>query len=166
MAKKAKEGMSIDRSRYGYGTVRALDKNGATVSFTGNIENPVAVALFKARLAGVDLAKIAKANKLELKGANPGQERMNLGNQLSGMVRKGTAVMIGDVIVKSMNQKVAMPEGVKAAEKAAAARAAGKQKAAKKAAPKSARGKTRNSARRPKNASSQTDADTTSTVSA
>lgn len=62
-------------------------------------------------------AKIVKANGLgdkldpaEYKSA--GLFRMTLGNSLRALVRGGTPVVIGDVTVKSLEQRVALPEAV------------------------------------------------------
>lgn len=155
-AKAAVAGMTIDREKYAYDKVKATDpKTGKLRTRTSN-GDAVATALHRAFDAGHTAEKIAKANSLVVKGANPGQIRMNLGNMLRGVVRRHMAdgkanphAVIGDLSVKKLDQVVATPTSIKDAEKAIAAR--GKQKAAT-----AARGKTPRSASRGKNASSQT----------
>lgn len=159
MAKKAQKrdrtgGMTIDRIKYGYDRTRSIGADGKVRTRVGN-GDAVAIALHHALDAGHSVEKIAKANKLEVKGANPGQLRMNLGNMLRARVKRGEAMTIGAHTVKKLDQKLPMPEGVKAAEKASAERAK-KQAATAKAAKPSARGKTRQSASHGKSASPQT----------
>lgn len=161
MAKVIQTAMTIDRSRYDYSKTRSVDpKTGKLRARTSN-GDAVAMALHHAFDAGLTVEKIAKANKLEPKGANPGQVRMNLGNMLRGVVRRHAAdknnppAVIGELTVKKLDQIVSTPASVKEAEKVIAARAkeVGKQKAAK---PAANRGKTQRSASRGKSDSSQT----------
>lgn len=149
---KAKVGMTIDREKYAYDKTRTVGSDGKVRTRSGN-GDAVAIALHHAADAGLTSERIAKANKLELKGANPGQIRMNLGNMLRARVRKGEAMVIGAHTIKKLDQSLPVPAGVKAAAKVIADRvkSAGKPKAAK-----SARGKTPASASRGKNASSGT----------
>lgn len=158
MAKKAKQvaGMTIDRERYAYDKIKVVDpKTGKLRTRTGN-GDAVAVELMRAlQEDGFTVEKIAKANKLEVKGANSGQIRMNLGNMLRARVRKDEPMQIGNTLVKKLDQATKALASAKAAEKVVADREknVGKPKAAKKAA---ARGKTPRSASRGKNGSSVT----------
>ena len=110
MAKKAATPLMIDRERYGYKPAKYTNAEGKTRYSVGNGD-----ALARA-LIGMDLEaviKVAKANGLgELvsrhtsnKNVNTGQLRMILGNALRALVRKGTPVKVGDVTIKSLDQK-------------------------------------------------------------
>lgn len=127
--KAAATGMTIDRSKYSYGREKHVGADGKLVSRTGN-GDAVAQHLAHATVNGHTVDKIAKANSLEVKGANSGQIRMNLGNMLRARVKRGEHVVIGDIKVKALDQS--LPASVvKAAEKAQKAR---ESEAAKKSA--------------------------------
>lgn len=138
MAKKAAPapatGMSIDRTKYNYNATRVLDASGKLIKRSGNGD-----AISIAMMHVTDIGKVAKANKLEVKGVNNGQMRMNLGNQLRGIVRRHAAdkanppAIVGDLTIKSLTQNVPYPASVKAAEKhiATKEKEAGKRAAAK-----------------------------------
>lgn len=108
-------------SQYNYATLTTKDKDGKTRHSKGN-GDAVQKALLVYVAAGGDLAKVVKANGLQdkldqAKYDNMGLFRMSLGNSLRGLVRNGTHVTIGDVVVKSLDQRVAVPEAVAVAPK-------------------------------------------------
>lgn len=99
----------IDRSKYEYGTVRVADpKTGKVRNSTSNGDS-VARALLA--IPFDDLMKVAKKNGIEdtiakhVNNLNPGQVRMITGNALRAKVRKGEEVIIGDVVVKKLDQR-------------------------------------------------------------
>lgn len=99
--------MKIDASRYTRTKFKGAD--GKSKHSAGN-GDAVAQALLGA--GPDDLRSIAADNGLSErmskyeKSTNPGQYRMNLGNMLRGMVRKGTHVNIGGVTVEGLAQVV------------------------------------------------------------
>lgn len=130
---KVKETTTIDASAYGYEKTRVVGKDGKTKSSVGN-GDAVQRALLKFTAAGGDIGKVIRANKLPQDPAqydNQGLLRMSVGNSLRARVKKGEHVIIGDVTVKSLEQRVALDE-VKGGD----APAPRKPKAAKKAAPR------------------------------
>lgn len=130
VARKAKADTpspSDSLSAYDYKTLTTRDKDGRTRSSKGN-GDAVQKALLVYVAAGGDLVKVVKANGLQdrldpAKYDNQGLFRMSLGNSLRGLVRNGTHVTIGDVVVKSLDQRVAVPEAPAAAAKDKKARA-------------------------------------------
>lgn len=106
-AASADKVMKIDASRYN--RTKFKDASGKSRHSAGN-GDAVAQALLGA--GPTDLRAIARDNGLTDRMAryegstNPGQYRMNLGNMLRGMVRKGTHVNIGGVTVEGLAQVV------------------------------------------------------------
>lgn len=130
--KKADDGKMIDQSRYE--RISILGKDGTVKHSSGN-GDAVAVALLIAMHGqGLDIGKIIKANSTKDNGLaekyvpeqwdNAGMLRMNVGGTLRAMVRKGEEVVIGDITVKKLDQKVTIPADMrpkaKKAEKEAA----------------------------------------------
>jgi hypothetical protein len=134
MAAKKKDTTTIDASAYDYGSVRLRDKEGKLHKVKGNGDAVFRAMALHTVVNGKTLESVAKANKLELKQyVNVGQLRMAIGSMLRGLVKNGTPVDIGGVTVKSLEQKVALPEEKEGA-KPAAKKAAKPAKKAKKAA--------------------------------
>lgn len=141
MAKKAKktakqaEGASVvDTSKFEYDTIKVRGADGKVKHSKGN-GDAIARAFLVFSTTGKDIMQVVRANKLaeRLKGrdVNAGLFRMTLGVMLRAMVRRGEHVTIGDVVVKSLEQRVAVPE-VKAKEAAPARKRAAKKTAAPK----------------------------------
>lgn len=109
----------IDRSKYKYDPISYTDpKTGKKRRSLGNGD---AVARAMLGLSADDLVTVCKANGLDELAAkkdaiNPGQFRMMVGNALRGLVRKGTAVNVGDHEITSLSQKIALPEAPAAEE--------------------------------------------------
>lgn len=108
---KKDESVHIDQSKYE--RIKIVGKDGKVISSTGN-QDAVAMALLIAKAQGVEIDKIIKANKLGDKydpaqWDNPGMLRMNVGGTLRAMVNKGEPVVIGDITVKKIDQKVTIP---------------------------------------------------------
>lgn len=104
---------TIDMSEYGYSTTKVVGKGGKTVRSTGNGDAiQRAMAAFKA--SGKDVMQVVRANKLDVDRYNPkkfdnmGLLRMSIGNSLRAMVRAGTPVTIGDIVVKTLAQRVSL----------------------------------------------------------
>lgn len=161
-AKQADAGMTIDRFKYDYRKTKVVGADGKLRTRTGN-GDAVSTELSRAlQEDGFTVEKIAKATKLDVKGSNPGQIRMNLGNMLRARVRKGEPMQIGNVLVKKLDQVCKPLASAKEAEKVIAARAKAKAAApakkpvAKKATKSTSRGKSPRSASRTKSGSSQT----------
>lgn len=136
MAKKDKT--TIAASEYDYATTKVVGKDGKTKASIGN-GDAVQRAMLKFSAAGKDLMQLVRANKLtdrldEKKYDNKGLFRMALGNALRGLVRNGTHVVIGDVTVKSLDQRVALDEVKDGAKPAKAKKAAKRPRKAKSAA--------------------------------
>lgn len=130
---------AIDMSAYDYATTKVTGKDGKTISSTGN-GDAIQRAFLRFKAAGKDIMQVVRANKLTDKFNpaqydNAGRFRMSVGNTLRAMVRAGETVTIGDTVVKSLDQKVALPE------LADAPASKPKKAAAKKAAPKKAKAK-------------------------
>lgn len=112
--KKTKtEGSVIDPARYDVTRVRDA-KTGRVRHSRGN-GDAIAKAMLVATANGIAITKIAKDNGLgdRMKGRdglNAGLQRMTLGVMLRKLVKDGTAVKIGDITVKTLGQKVAMPK--------------------------------------------------------
>lgn len=106
---------SIDMSERGYRRVRVVGADGASRHSTHN-DDAVARAMLTFSAGGGDWDKVIKDNKLGdkyPKGAkgykNPGLFRMTLGGTLRSLVRAGTPVKIGNIVVKTLEQRVADP---------------------------------------------------------
>jgi hypothetical protein len=100
----------------------------------------IAAAESDGRLDMDALAGIAKANGLDLgrwSHLNPGMQRMNLGNVLRGMQRKGTTVVIGKLKFEGLPQPEKPAKTPKAAKPAKAPKAEKKSTAKKSTAKKS-----------------------------
>lgn len=113
-AKKKAEGASvIDTDKFSYETTKVRGKDGK-IKHSKNNGDAIAKAFTVFLATGKDIMQVVRANKLteRLKGrdVNSGLFRMTLGVILRGMVRKGEHVQIGDVTVKSLEQRVAVPE--------------------------------------------------------
>lgn len=114
---KAKETATIGAD-YEYETTKVTGADGKTRTSRGNGDS-VARAMLAFVAASGDtqkaLAKVVKDNKLGdkydvAKSDNLGLLRMAIGNTLRAMVRAGTPVQIGEVLVKTLEQRVALPE--------------------------------------------------------
>lgn len=118
MAKKQKT--VIDASDYDYKVTKFRNKDGKVRSSRGK-DDAVARAMLAHAATGKDFMQVVRANKLtdkfDGKATNPGLFRMALGNSLRGLVNNGTPVIIGDVTVKTLSQRVAGPEPVKTSAK-------------------------------------------------
>lgn len=122
--------VGIDHSKY----ERTRFTDPKTGRARSSVSNGDAVARAMMHLVGEDaIDTCARRNKLkdevaDKKFPNPGMKRMALGNRLRAMVRKGEAVTIGAHEVKTLLQRVPLPEGgeakAKPAKKVAAAREA------------------------------------------
>lgn len=129
MATKTKVPSPSDSlANYEYNTLSTKDHTGKTRHSKGN-GDAVQRALLVYVAGGGDLAKVVKVNGLQdkldpAKYDNTGLFRMALGNSLRGLVRAGTAVTIGDLVVKSLDQRVAVPEAVAKDKKVRAKKAA------------------------------------------
>lgn len=138
MAKRAKKasGTVIDTSGYDYTTTRIRNEKTGKIIYSTGKGDAVAKAMLLHRAAGGTTEQIVKANKLKLEAGNrsPGLFRMSVAGTLRAKVRAGEHMTIGDVVVKSLEQRIAMPE-VKATA-APVARKAKSPKAARKAAVK------------------------------
>lgn len=135
MARKDKA-PNIDTGSYDYGVTRVEGKGGKTVRSIGN-GDAVQRALLKFYAAGKDIGQVIRANKLKQDPAqydNAGLLRMSVGNSLRALVRNGTHVTIGDVTVKSLEQRVALDEVKDPGEKKARAPRKRKNEAAAEAA--------------------------------
>lgn len=115
MAKKAKEtGSVVDTEKYQYDRIKIAGADGK-VRHSASNNDAVARALLVHLAGGADIMKVVRANKLQDKmkeheGKNAGLFRMILGHALRGLVRNGTPVEIGAIMVKKLDQKVAVPE--------------------------------------------------------
>lgn len=126
MAKKTK---TIDMSDRDYRRVKVVGEDGRSRHSAHN-DDAVARALLTFITAGGDLDKVLKDNKLGdiyPKGrrgfGNAGLFRMTLGGSLRALVRSGTPAKIGDIVVKTLEQRVADPsigDGAKPKKKAKA----------------------------------------------
>lgn len=92
-------------------------------------DDAVARAMLVFTAGGGDIAKVIKANGLGDKYKpeqhdNQGLLRMMVGNSLRALVRAGTPVVIGDVTVKTLEQRVAVPDAVDKTKKARRKKAA------------------------------------------
>jgi len=118
MAKKKESASFINTEKHQYASMRIRDKAGHLINSRGN-GDAVAKAFLLMRAEGspIDeiIDKVAKANKLgermdEHAKKPAGQRRMALGVMLRALVKAGTPVKIGKVMVERLNQKVDMPK--------------------------------------------------------
>jgi hypothetical protein len=109
MAKE--ESRSVVDPSYQYETLRIRGKDGKLRYIRGTDDAVARALTLHSVVNGKDLTSVARANKVDLLAEypNPGQLRMALGNKLRPMVNRGEAVTIGDVVVKSLEQKVPLP---------------------------------------------------------
>lgn len=128
---------TIDMSDRNYRRVKVVNKDG-TSRHSAHNDDAVARALITFIAGGGELDRIIRDNKLTdkyPKGAkgfgNPGLFRMTLGGTLRALVRAGTPVKIGAIMVKTLEQRVADPSVGEAKPKKA--KAAKKVKRARKA---------------------------------
>jgi len=131
---KAKEVANVTDG-YDYGVTKIRNADGKVRSSRGN-GDAVANALLLFTAKGGDVREIITRNKLDDKmkphlKKQPGLLRMTLGVVLRAMVRNGTPVRIGKVLVEKLNQKVEMPAVEKAAVKKTATKKAAPKRAAK-----------------------------------
>lgn len=104
----------INTGSYNYGKVKVKDADGKSRTSRGNGD---AVATAMLGLSHDELLKVMKKNGLTDKlgdkpgKVNNGQFRMLLGNSLRALVRGGTPVDINGVEVKSLVQRVKLPDG-------------------------------------------------------
>ena len=134
MAKK-KETVSI-AADYQYDVIKIRGKDGKVRTSRGN-QDAVAKALLVFMAGGGEITTVVNANKLQDKMAPhlkkkgpkaPGLARMCLGVMLRALVRNGTPVKIGKIVVEKLTQKVEVPK-VEKLERAAVAKAAKPKKA-------------------------------------
>lgn len=106
----------IDRDKYSYQRVKTVDSEGKVRSSASNGD---AVARAMLSLTTDQLADLARANDLDMaKYKNAGLARMALSNRLRALVRKGTAVQIGEHLIKKLDQRVKLEEAPKTKAKA------------------------------------------------
>lgn len=129
-ARKKKEatGGIVDTSKYNYDRTSIVGADGKTRHSASN-GDAIAKAMLVFIAGGGDIAKVIKANGLGdkydvAKYDNMGLLRMSVGNSLRGLVRNGTPVTIGDIVVKTLEQRVAVPESVEKDKKPRAKKAA------------------------------------------
>lgn len=105
----------INRNKYNYERIKTLDADGKVKHSSSNGD---AVARAMLVLTPDQLADLAEANDVDMsKYKNGGLARMALSNRIRALVRKGTAVQIGDVLVKKLDQRVKVEELPKAKAK-------------------------------------------------
>lgn len=107
----------MDRDKYKYERTRILDPDTGKARWTSGNADAVALALTTVKKG--DLPEVVAANGLGEKldkhwgkdsTVNDGQRRMLLGNSLRAMVTAGKHVVIGDITVKKLDQKVVLPK--------------------------------------------------------
>lgn len=103
----AKEKAIIDVSEYGYKTYRVRDRRGALRHVRGNGDALFRAITLHTIVQGKSLDTVARANKLKLSASYPnqGQRTMTINGQLRRLVLAGTPVVVGDYIIKSLDQK-------------------------------------------------------------
>lgn len=111
-----------------YATTKIVGSDGKTRHSKSN-DDAVARAMLIFTAGGGDIAKVIKANGLSdkydpAKYDNQGLLRMSVGNSLRALVRGGTPVTVGDITVKTLEQRIALPESVEKEKKARAKKAA------------------------------------------
>lgn len=139
MAKKA-TGSVVNTSDYKYDRISVRGIDGKVRHSAGN-GDAVAKAMLLLYTTKKTLEGVIRDNGLKMKadefGGNAGTFRMSVGVALRGLVRNGTPVTIGDVVVKSLRQAVALPKVEKAERSAKPAKKAKKASKPRKArAPK------------------------------
>lgn len=112
--KKLKDAVTIDASAYDYEKTKIRNKDGS-LRHSLSKNDAVARALLVFTAGGGKIMKVARDNGVadKFKGREDGNQgllRMAVGNSLRGLVRNGTHVTIGDIVVKSLEQRVAVPE--------------------------------------------------------
>lgn len=121
-------GSVIDSEKFEYETTKVRDKSGK-LKYSKNNGDAIAKAMTVFLSTGKDIMQVVRANKLTERmkgrdGLNAGLFRMTLGVMLRAMVKRGEPVQIGDITVKTLEQRVAVPEAkVKAPAAARAPRA-------------------------------------------
>jgi len=122
MGKKKEAGSVVDLSRYEYKRTSIRGSDGK-VRHSASNGDAVAKAMLLLHTGKSTIAGVVRANGLTAKfkdrdpEANPGLYRMSVGVALRALVKAGTPVTIGDVVVKSLKQAVEMPKVDKAAPK-------------------------------------------------
>lgn len=109
---------TIDTKGYNYQSVKVRGRDGRVHHSRGNADAVHTATTLALNLLGKTREQIAKANKIDLdfnKFANAGQQQMALNNALRALVRAGTPVMVGNIEVKSLTQRVVTPAEAKAA---------------------------------------------------
>ncbi len=128
MARGVKNKVPSIAADYDYETTKIRGKDGKVRSSRG-ANDAVARAMLLHTANGGDIVTVINANKLgermaphlKKKGPKaPGLVRMCLGVMLRAMVRNGTPVRIGKVVVDKLDQKVDLPKVDKVAAKKAA----------------------------------------------
>lgn len=118
---------NILNSKYNYERTKFVDADGNTRHSAGNLD---AVARAMLLITPEQLVELAEANEIDLsKYKNPGLAKMALANRLRGLVRKDTAVKIGDVLVKKLDQKQPELKAPKPAPKTKPAQKVSRKKA-------------------------------------
>jgi hypothetical protein len=149
VSKKPKKSASVIGDRKYY-TTRIRDKDGKLRFSRGN-GDAVAKAMLLFKSQGGEIEQVVRANKLEdrMKGKSKmqdGLKRMCVGVMLRALVRNGTPVKIGKVLVGKLTQKVEMPkvDGLprRSEAKASAAKPKSKPAAKKAVAPRKRKPKT------------------------
>lgn len=116
MAKKAKSsGSVVNLDRYDYERSSIRDASGK-VRHSASNGDAIAKAMLLLHTGKQTIAGVVRANGLTAKfkdrdpEKNPGLFRMSVGVALRALVNHGTPVTIGDVVVKSLKQTVALPK--------------------------------------------------------
>lgn len=124
MVDKSKEALESLSTRYD--KIQYLDSDGKLRSTKGTAD-AVAIAMLGMNVEQIEtLARDNEAWDDKYITLNPGMVRMNIGNRLRNLVKKGGSIVIGDFTVTSLDQKIDNP-----AVKAAAKHLADKSKEAK-----------------------------------
>jgi hypothetical protein len=100
----------------GYARTKIIGSDGKARHSASN-GDALARALLIYVAGGGDLTKLAKVNGLQDRISvetlsNQGLARMTLGNMLRALVKRGEPVTVGDLTVKSLDQKVMLPTTV------------------------------------------------------
>lgn len=136
-AKKEKESASVTAG-YDYGVLKVRGVEGNIISSRGN-GDAVHRAMLLFTAGGGDIADVISKNKLD-EAMKPhtkkqsGLKSMTLGIMLRKMVKDGTPVRIGKILVEKLNQKVELPKIEKIERKTVEPKA---KKATKKASKRS-----------------------------
>lgn len=137
-------GAVIDTSAYPYKTIRVRGKDGKLHYIRSNGDSVVKALTLHTIVNGKPIEQVVRANKLILSDfTNSGQLRMAVGTRLRTLIRSGTPVVVGDITLKSLDQKVALvveerrpaaEKPVKKATEAKSAKKATRKRSDKKAA--------------------------------